>query len=64
MMGYYPMQRIRASDTQMWEDPPRTEENGTWIKSPNSPDFPNQSQIWWPLDGTYNALGEPNPKVT
>ena len=33
MMGYYPMQRIRASDTQMWEDPPRTEENGTWIKT-------------------------------
>lgn len=56
------MQRIRASDTQMWEDPARTEENGTWIKSPNSPDFP--SPIHWPLDGTYNALGEPNPKVT
>ena len=62
MMGYYPMQRIRASDTQMWDDPARTEENGTWIKSPNSPDFP--SPISWPLDGTYNALGEPNPKVT
>lgn len=62
MMGYYPMQRIRASDTQMWEDPPRSIENGTWIKSPNAPDFP--AQVWWPLDGTYNALGEPNPKVT
>ena len=63
MMGYHPMQRIRASDTQMWEDPPRTEENGTWIISPNAPNFPDQS-IHWPLDGTYNALGEPNPKVT
>ena len=62
MMGYYPLQRIRASDTQMWEDPPRTEENGIWIKSPNSPGFPDP--VRWPLDGTYNALGEPNPKVT
>ena len=62
MMGYYPMQRIRASDTQMWEDPPRTEENGTWIISPNAPNFPKFTP--WPLDGTYNALGEPNPKVT
>lgn len=61
MMGYYPMQRIRASDTQMWENPPRTEENGIWIKSPNSPGFP--TPVHWPLDGTYNALGEPNPKV-
>ena len=62
MMDYFPMNRIRASDTQMWEDPPRSVENGPWIKSPNAPDFP--AQIWWPLDGTYNVLGEANPKVT
>ncbi len=63
MITEYPLSRITADDDRsMREDPPRSIESGTWVKSPNAPDFP--AQIWWPLDGTYNLYGEPNPKVT
>lgn len=55
------MQRVACTETTMEESPPRSIETGSWIKSPNSPDFP--PQIWWPLDGTYDALGDPIPKL-
>ena len=60
-MEEYPMSRVRASDQEMEDYPTRSEENSVWIKSPNAPDFP--APVWWPLDGTYNLFGEPNPKV-
>ena len=55
-----PMQRVACTETTMEESPPRSVETGSWIKSPNSPDFP--APISWPLDGTYDALGDPIPK--
>lgn len=55
------MSRVRASDQEMEDYPTRSEETSIWIKSPNAPDFP--APVWWPLDGTYNLFGEPNPKV-
>lgn len=64
MYAEFPMQRVACTDTTMTESPSRNIETGYWIKSPNSPGFPNQATIRWPLDGTYNVLGEANPKVT
>lgn len=61
MYAEFPMQRVACTETTMTESPPRNIETGLWIKSPNASDFPEQ--IWWPLDGTYDALGEPIPKV-
>ena len=56
-----PMQRVACTETTMEESPPRSVETGSWIMSPNSPTWP--PQIWWPLDGTYDALGDPIPKL-
>jgi hypothetical protein len=62
MYDLRPLQRVAVTDTSMEESPSRAEETGERRLSPNDPEFYEVG--WFPLDGTYNVFGDPNPKLS